>query len=148
MKLTRLASGCLSVTAGLAVVAVLTTAGLTANAAPGRHQHTPPPRVAVYDCTSQPEVRPAGYYIFCDGSRTLTKLNWSSWNLSEAVGTGVYYIDTCPDCVQGRWQRHDVVVVLWRPVHTAHHASQYQYSTMTLLFPATGKTQTITLPSY
>jgi hypothetical protein len=121
-------------------------AGLTANAAPGHH--TPTPRVAVYDCTSQPYVRPAGLYIFCDGSRTLTKLSWSTWNLSEAAGTGMDITDLCPSCLQGKFQHQDVTVVLWRPVPTAQHASQYQYSKMTLLYPATGKTQTITLPSY
>jgi hypothetical protein len=147
MKLTRLAFTCLSATAGLVVTAGLWVAGLTAHAAPG-HQDTPAPRVAVYDCTSQPRVRPAGFYIFCDGSRTLIKLSWSSWNLSEAAGTGVDYTDLCPGCVQGKWQHQDVVVVLWRPVPVAHHVGQYRYSQMTLLYPATAKTQTITLPSY
>jgi hypothetical protein len=147
MKLTRRATACLSAAAGLAVTAGLAVPGLTANAAPG-HQHTPAAKVAVYDCTNQPEVRPAGFYISCDGSRTLVKLSWSSWNLSEAAGTGVYYIDTCPSCVQGKWQHQAVVVVLWRPTPAAHRAGQYEYSKMTLLYPATGKTQTITLPSY
>jgi hypothetical protein len=147
MKLTRLAFACLSATAGLAAAAGLSVAGLTANAAPA-HQRTPALRVAVYDCTNQPEVRPAGFYIYCDGSRTLVKLRWSSWNLSEAAGTGVYYIDTCPSCVQGKWQHQDVVVVLWLPTPVAHHPGQYEYSKMTLLYPATGKTDTVTLPSY
>ncbi len=147
MKLTRLAFTCLSATAGLAATAGLWAAGLTATAAPGR-QDTPALRVAVYDCTSQPQVRPAAFDIFCDGSRSLIKLSWSSWNLSEAVGTGVDYTDLCPSCVQGKWQHQDVVVVLWHPAPAAHHAGQYRYSTMTLLYPATGKTQTITLPCY
>jgi hypothetical protein len=148
MKLTRLAFACLSATAGLAATARPLVAGLTANAAPSHQETSAPIRVAVYDCTSQPQVRPAGFYIFCDGSRTLIKLSWSSWNLSEAAGTGVDYTDTCPSCVQGKWQHHDVVVVLWRPTPVAHHAGQYEYSKMTLLYPATGKTETITLPSY
>ena len=108
MKLTRLAFTCLSATAGLAATAGLWAAGLTATAAPGR-QDTPALRVAVYDCTSQPQVRPAAFDIFCDGSRSLIKLSWSSWNLSEAVGTGVDYTDLCPSCVQGKWQHQDVV---------------------------------------
>lgn len=147
MKLTRLAFTCLSATAGLAVTAGLWVAGLTANAVPG-HQDTPALRVAVYDCTSQPQVRPAAFDIFCDGSRSLIKLSWSSWNLSEAVGTGVDYTDLCPGCVQGKWQHQDVVVVLWRPAPVARHAGQYRYSKMTLLYPATAKAQTISLPSY
>ena len=147
MKLTHLAFACLAATAGLAACAGPSVAALTANAAPS-HQNTPPPAVAVYDCTNQPEVRPAFYEIYCDGSRGLTKLSWSSWNPSEAAGTGVYTTDTCPSCTQPRLQHQDVVVVLWRPTPTAHHASKYEYSKMTLLFPATGKTETITLPSY
>lgn len=147
MKLTRLAFACLSVTAGLAAAVGLSVAGPTVNAAPG-HQDTPTPTVAVYDCTNQPEVRPAFYEIYCDGSRGLTKLGWSSWNLNEAAGTGVYTIDTCPSCIQAKLRHQEVVVVLWRPTPTARHASKYEYSKMTLLFPATGKTETTTLPSY
>jgi hypothetical protein len=141
MKLTHLTFACLAVTAGVSAFA------LTANATPKPH-NAPGPVVAVYDCTNQPEVRPAFYEIFCDGSRGLTKLSWSSWNLSEAAGTGVYTFDTCPSCVQSKLRHENVVVVLWRPERTAQHASQYQYSKMTLLFPATGTTETSSLPSY
>jgi len=147
MKLTRVAFACLSATAGLAATAGLSVAALTANAAP-THRGSPVPTVAVYDCTNRPEVRPAFYEISCDGSRGLTKLSWSSWNLNEAASTGVYTVDTCPSCIQPKLQHHEVVVVLWGPRPTAHHASRYEYSKMTLLFPATGKTQTMTLPSY
>lgn len=108
----------------------------------------PTPAIAVYECTNRPEVRPAFYEIYCDGSRGLTHLSWSSWNLNEAAGTGVYTTDTCPSCIKPRLQHHEVVVVLWGPARTAHHASQSEYRKMTLLFPATGKTQTMTLPSY
>ena len=146
MKLTRLAFTCLSAAAGLAATAGLRAAGLTAAAAPG-HPGTPALRAAVYDCTSQPRVRPAAFGIFCDGSRSLIKLSWSSWNLSEAAGTGVDYTGLCPGCVQGKWQHQDVVVVLWHPAPAAHHAGQYRYRTMTLLYPAAGTMQTITLPS-
>ena len=141
MKLTYIAFACLAATASLSAAA------LTANAAP-RHQSRLVPAVAVYECTNQPEVRPAFYEIYCDGSRGLTELRWATWNLSEAAGTGVYTFDTCPSCIQPRLQHQDVVVVLWRPRPTALHASQYEYSEMTLLVPATGKTQTMTLPSY
>jgi len=51
--------------------------------------------------------------LYCDGSRGLTHLSWSSWNLNEAAGTGVYTIDTCPSCIKPRLQHHAVVVVLW-----------------------------------
>lgn len=124
MKLTGLVFACLSATAGLALPPACGVAGLTATAAPG-HQDTPALRVAVYDCTSQPQVRPAAFDIFCDGSRSLIKLSWSSWNLSEAAGTGVDYTDLCPGCVQGKWQHQDVVVVLWHLAPVARHAGQY-----------------------
>ena len=104
--------------------------------------------MAVYECTNRPEVRPAFDEIYCDGSRGLTKLSSSSWNLNEAAGTGVYTIETCPSCIQPKLQHQEVVVVLWRPTPTAHHASRYEYSKVTRLFPATGKTQTMTLLSY
>jgi hypothetical protein len=159
MKLTRIAAIALpaaaAVTAAVAVAAVSGPLAVSANAgtthnAGTRHPAAQPPKVAVYDCANKPVVRPKVFDIFCDGSDALVKLNWTSWNGSEATGTGTQYIDNCtPNCARGKWTHENVVVVLWRGQPAAHHKGhkgQQAYTKMTLLYPAAGKTSTITPP--
>lgn len=136
----------LAAATGLAV-AGLAVAAMTAHAAPVPGHHAAAATAAVYDCQNKPVVRPSEFDIFCDGSRSLTKLSWASWNATEATGTGVDWIDDCvPNCAQGHWSHQNAVIVLWRPTPVAHHAGQYGFSKMTLLYPSTGKTETITPP--
>lgn len=137
----------LPVAAGLTVAAGLAAATLTANAAPAQAAKTPAARIAVYDCANKPVVRPSQFDVFCDGSAALSKLSWSTWNTTEAIGTGVFYVDNClPNCAQGKWSHQNAVVVLWRGKPVAHHPGQLGYSKMTLLYPGSGKTQTMTPP--
>ena len=144
MKLTRRASIALPVAAAAVAAGGLTMAA-NAHAATGRP--APAPAISVYDCANKPVVRPKQFDIFCDGSGSLTRLAWTSWNGTEATGTGVEYIDNCiPNCAQGKWQHENAIVVLWRAEPVAHHKGQSAYSKMTLLFPASGKTQTLTPP--
>ena len=154
MKLTR--SIALPVAAAALTTAAVVAGGLTmtanAHAATGRTTATravpaPAPAISVYDCANKPVVRPKEFDIFCDGSGSLTKLAWTNWNGTEATGTGVEYIDNCvPDCAQGKWQHENVIVVLWRGEPVAHHRGQRAYSKMTLLYPVSGRTQTLTPP--
>jgi hypothetical protein len=143
MKLSRAASIALPVVAGLATLAGLS---LSANAAPARPASAAP-KIAVYDCANKPVVRPKEFLVFCDGSNDLIKLSWSAWNTTEATGTGVQFINNCvPNCASGTWKRENVLVVLWRGEPVAHHKGQRAYSKMTLLYPATGRTQTQSPP--
>lgn len=158
MKLTRAASIVLPAVIGFAGAAALAGLTLVANASPARPASaahlmaaTRPaaaaPRIALYDCDNKPVVRPGEFDIFCDGSDSLAKLNWTSWNTTEAVGTGVNWIDSCvPNCAAGKWQRENVIVVLWRGEPVAHHKGQSAYSKMTLLFTGSGRSQTLTPP--
>lgn len=143
MKLSRAASIVLPVVAGLATVAGLS---LSANAAPARHASSGP-RIALYNCANKPVVRPRQFDIFCDGNDALAQMSWSVWNTTEATGTGVEFINNCvPNCASGTWKRLNVVVVLWRPKPVTHHKGRSAYSKMTMLYPATGRTQTQSPP--
>jgi hypothetical protein len=146
MKLTRRVSIVLPLAA---TVAAATAGGLmAAGSADAATSHAAAaPAISVYDCANKPVVRPKEFDIFCDGSGALVKLAWTSWNGTEATGTGVQYVDNClPNCAQGKWTHENAVVVLWRGEPVAHHKGQKAYSKMTLLYPASGKTQTLTPP--
>ncbi len=151
MKLTRRFSIVCTVAAAVAAGGLAVAA--TADAATGHpatgHTSTghTAPAISVYDCANKPVVRPKEFDIFCDGSGALVKLAWTSWNGTEATGTGVQYVDNClPNCAQGKWTHENVLVVLWRGEPVAHHKGQKAYSKMTLLYPASGRTQTLTPP--
>lgn len=134
--------------AGLTAAAGLAAVTLTANAATAQPAaKTPAAKIAVYDCANKPQVRPSEFDIFCDGSAALAKMSWSNWNTTEATGTGVFYVDNCvPNCAQGKWSHQNVIVVLWRGKPVAHHPGKLGYSKMTLLYPGSGRTQTMTPP--
>jgi hypothetical protein len=101
MRVTRFAAIALSATALAAVSTPFAARAATANQAA---LVTPAPSVAVYDCSNQPQVRPATFDFFCDGSGSFTKLRWSTWNASAAAATRVQYVDNCtPSCAQGTW---------------------------------------------
>ena len=145
MKLTRVAS--IAVPA-LTLAAVSMPLAVSANANPASsHPQAPAPKISIYDCANKPVVRPTVFDIFCDGSAALVKLSWTSWNATEATGTGVSWVDNCvPNCAQGKWTRQNAIVVLWRAKPVAHHKGQSAYSKMTLLYPGSGRTENLTPP--
>ncbi len=52
-----------------------------------------------------------------DSTSFLSKMTWSGWSASEAVGTGTYKIDGCnPDCAAGPVYPVATVVTLSHPV--------------------------------
>jgi hypothetical protein len=52
-----------------------------------------------------------------DSTTFLSKMTWSTWSATEAVGTGTYKIDGCnPDCAAGRIYPVATVVTLSNPV--------------------------------
>ena len=146
MRLSRIASIALP---AAALAAITVPLAVSANAAPSTAASAPAaaPRVAVYDCTNRPLVRPREFIVFCDSSRYLTKLSWTSWNATEATGTGLDYVDNCvPNCAQGKWSHTEAIVVLWRTRPVPHHKGRSAYTKMTLLYPGSGRTQTMTPP--
>lgn len=52
-----------------------------------------------------------------DGTTSLSRMTWPTWNAAEAVGTGTEKLDDCtPNCAQGTLHAVPVRVVLSRPV--------------------------------
>jgi hypothetical protein len=146
MRLSRIASIALP---AAAVAAVSVPLAVSANAAPGAASRpsAPAPRISVHDCANKALVRPREFTIFCDGSRYLTKLSWTSWNATEATGTGVDYVDNClPNCAQGKWTHQNAIVVLWRSRGVPHHKGQSEYTKLTVLYPGSGRIATLTPP--
>jgi len=149
MNLGRIAAITLPI-AALAVTVATVTIPLSANASgagqAARHVHSRSP-YAVYDCGNQPQVRPGSLAIACDGADQLANMKWSLWNGTQAVGSGVDYVNNCtPNCVGGKFSKVNVVVVLWRPQPVHGHHGSFGYSKMTLLFPGSGHVQDLVPP--
>jgi hypothetical protein len=56
--------------------------------------------VAMLGCLSQRMVRPPSYILGCgSGTYVITNLHWTSWDRTNARGTGNYVLNTCtPTC--------------------------------------------------
>lgn len=65
------------------------------------------------DC-GYPEYKPQSLTEFCaDAGNGVTKIKWSSWTSTKAVGTGSFYVKLCdPNCADGEvvWAKAKVVL--------------------------------------
>jgi hypothetical protein len=65
------------------------------------------------DC-GYPEYKPESLTQFCaDAGNGVTKIKWSSWTSTKAVGTGSFYVKLCdPSCAEGEvvWAKAKVVL--------------------------------------
>lgn len=65
------------------------------------------------DC-GYPEYKPESLTQFCaDAGNGVTKIKWSSWTSTRAVGTGSFYVKLCdPNCADGKvvWSKAKVVL--------------------------------------
>jgi hypothetical protein len=60
----------------------------------------------------------AGCPLSGDGTALLSKMTWSAWTGTKAVGTGTEKIDDCsPNCATGKLYPVKVTVTLTKPVH-------------------------------
>jgi hypothetical protein len=87
-------------------------------------QHPPAPAwtvpPVVYDlggglgsAWDHPEVRPATFYIFADGSAALTGMRWARWNDVTAItSSATYYDRSGPCCTNSDQHRYKVTVTL------------------------------------
>ena len=82
--------------------------------------------MVVLDCLGHAQIRPHSFVITCaDRNDYLRRLRWSVWGPSAAFGRGVEWLNNCtPNCVGGKFIRHNVQVVFWRPgrIYRRHHA--------------------------
>ena len=72
---------------------------------------TPP---AYFNDCGYPEYKPQSLTEFCaDAGNGVTKIKWSSWTSTKAVGTGSFYVKLCdPNCADGKvvWAKAKVVL--------------------------------------
>jgi len=72
---------------------------------------TPP---AYFNDCGYPEYKPQSLTEFCaDAGNGVTKIKWSSWTSTKAVGTGSFYVKLCdPNCADGKvvWAKAKVIL--------------------------------------
>jgi len=87
--------------------AVLVVASATTNASAATHPSY------VNDC-GYAGYKPQSLTQYCaDAGTGVTKIKWSSWTSTRAVGTGSYYANQCdPNCADGKLLWAKVKVVL------------------------------------
>ena len=77
------------------------------------HATAAPPPSYFNDC-GYPEYKPQSLTEFCaDAGNGVTKIKWSSWTSTKAVGTGSFYVKLCdPNCADGKvvWAKVKVVL--------------------------------------
>lgn len=68
----------------------------------------------LWNCLSQPQVRPASYVLACaDGNDELMDLHWTGWVPPGAAGTGVQHLNDCtPNCAEGHFRDYPVDISL------------------------------------
>jgi hypothetical protein len=61
-------------------------------------------------------IEPKTLIASADGAFGATKMRWSSWRSTRAVGRGTSFENVCtPSCAQGHVVRDPVRVTLWKP---------------------------------
>jgi hypothetical protein len=107
--------------------AVLVVASITTNASAA----TPPSYVN--DC-GYPEYKPQSLTQYCaDAGTGVTKIKWSSWTSTRAVGTGSYYANQCdPNCADGKllWAKVKVVLSGAKFTHGKRYLMQVTVSSI------------------
>jgi hypothetical protein len=94
-------------TIATATVIVFLTAAVATNVSAA----TPP---SYFNDCGYPEYKPQSLTEFCaDAGNGVTKIKWSSWTSTKAVGTGSFYVELCdPNCADGKvvWTKAKVVL--------------------------------------
>ena len=82
------------------------------------------PPAYVNDC-GYPEFKPESLTQYCaDAGAGVTKIKWSIWTSTRAVGSGSYYVNLCnPNCADGKLVWAKVKIVLSKPKMT--HGKRY-----------------------
>jgi hypothetical protein len=83
----------------------------------------------------QAAVRPNDYYVSCTPGVSLTKLQWASWNSTEAFAEGTMVLDTCvPNCVEGEGRSFSALVALWGAEPLPGHPGERYFTHLTLIY--------------
>jgi hypothetical protein len=89
--------------------------------------------VRMPSCTG-PLYRPDEVVIACgDGNARIKRLQWTTWSVTSATGTGVWEQNDCrPDCARGRFHPYAVRLVVSNP---AGKASELLFGDVVATFP-------------
>ena len=92
------------------------------------------PRVVVFNCAGEPQIRPGSFVLTCaDDNSSLTGLSWASWTAGTALGTGTWHINDCtPDCAHGHFLTYRVDVTFWRPRPVTSHPGERSFTRITI----------------
>jgi len=94
-----------------AIIAISLCALISPTAMPNVSASTPP---SYFNDCGYPEYKPQSLTEFCaDAGNGVTKIKWSSWTSTKAVGTGSFYVKLCdPNCADGKvvWAKAKVVL--------------------------------------
>lgn len=117
----------------LCAAAALAAAGVPASASTGAPS---PADVVAVDCFSKSQVRPADFLLACgDGNNRLTKLRWSNWGPTSAMGRGLDVVNDCqPYCAAGKFHSYPVTVRLDRPETWKKHPELKHFTRMQLVY--------------
>jgi hypothetical protein len=86
---------------------------------------------------SGPAIEPATIVLACgDGNAFLGHLDWSTWTVTEAQGSGLFFHNTCqPDCADGTFVASPATVTLSDPVLTG---AGFEFSVLEYQSPGSG----------
>jgi hypothetical protein len=85
----------------------------------------------------RPACNGFGCALSGDSTTFLSKMTWSTWSATEAIGTGTYKIDGCnPDCAAGPIYPVATVVTLSNPVKICSSAgTRWVWTRASFTFP-------------
>lgn len=68
-------------------------------------------------CSGTEPVAASEFTLSCDSSSVVKDATWTTWNKSEAIGSGTVGFDNCvPDCATGKYAYYQVSIQFTNPV--------------------------------
>lgn len=124
------------------VVAVLVAALAIVSAGAGAHPAAPP-KVAIFNLTDTPKVKPRTVYLSADAGPYVTRLTWRGWGTARAVGRGTFVSD-CASC--GPKERRPATIVL-RTLRScpAFDVRSYRHAELTVHDPPRHRSEALPL---
>ena len=131
-KQLALSHDCFPMKLRLRAIAVVTLLSLIATSITASALSATPP--SYFNDCGYPEYKPQSLTQYCaDAGTGVTKIKWSSWSSTRAVGTGSYYANQCdPNCADGKllWAKVKVVLSGAKFTHGKRYLMQVTVSSI------------------
>jgi hypothetical protein len=116
MNMKRSVAAVQCVVAAGVLIGLITACGASTNGA-AQPAFTPSNVRFTAGCSStEPEVA-SEFTLSCDSSTVVKNVTWTTWNKSQAIGTGMLGFDNCePDCATGKYTYYQVSIQFANPV--------------------------------